>query len=217
VYSVNLGCAQNGGNNGEITSISDVVDSGRSATFTYDALDRLSSASTAGWSNYPAWGLSFTYDRYGNRTAQTVTAGTAPSESVSVSATTNHLTTAGFTYDANGNMTNDGVNVLTYDGENRVISDADGGGTATYSYNAAGQRAVKSYSGTTTTYIFSRNQAIAEYANGSLSKEYVYLHKALLAEYDSGTLYYHVSDQNSVRVTLDTNYLASLHYVRAGR
>ncbi|MGC1686542.1 MAG: RHS repeat-associated core domain-containing protein, partial [Candidatus Acidiferrales bacterium] len=204
-YSVTYGYAQNGGNNGEITTISDSVDSGRSTTFTYDALDRLSTASTSGSTNYPAWGLSFTYDRYGNRTAQTVTAGTAPSESVSVSATTNHLTTTGFTYDANGNMTNDGVNVLIYDGENRAVSDADGGGTATYSYNASGQRAVKTYSGTTTTYVFSRNQAVSEYANGSLNKEYVYLHRELLAEYDGGTLYYHISDHNSVRVTLDSN------------
>lgn len=33
---------------------------------------------------YPQWGLSWAYDRYGNRTAQTVTAGTAPAGSAPV-------------------------------------------------------------------------------------------------------------------------------------
>ena len=67
------GYTQNGGNNGQITSITDAVDSGRSAAYTYDALGRLSTAATQGSAGYAQWGLSWTYDRYGNRTAQTVT------------------------------------------------------------------------------------------------------------------------------------------------
>lgn len=199
------GYTQNGGNNGEITSITDSVDSGRSATYTYDALDRVTSAVTSGSANYPKWGLSWTYDRYGNRTAQTVTAGTAPSNSVSVSATTNHITTSGYTYDANGNITNDGQNVITYDAENRVVSAADGSGTATYAYRSSGRRATKLFGGTTTTYIFSRDNVIAEYSNGTLSEEYTNLGQVMLASYDSGTLHYHHHDYLSVRMTTDTN------------
>jgi YD repeat-containing protein len=58
-------------NNGQIQCITDNVDNGRSAKYTYDALARLTAASTVGSTAYPAWGLSFTYDRYANRTQQT--------------------------------------------------------------------------------------------------------------------------------------------------
>jgi YD repeat-containing protein len=86
LFSLSYGYAQPGGNNGQIASISDSVDNGRSAAYTYDPLSRLSTAVTTGSTGYPKWGLSFTYDRYGNRTAQTVTAGTAPSSSLSIAA-----------------------------------------------------------------------------------------------------------------------------------
>jgi YD repeat-containing protein len=64
------------GNNGQIQCIADVSAStlapgasGRSIAYTYDALGRLLTANTAGGTTkFPAWGLSFTYDRYGNRT-----------------------------------------------------------------------------------------------------------------------------------------------------
>jgi len=197
--------AQTGGNNGEITSITDSVDSGRSITYSYDSLDRVSTAITVGSTSYPQWGLSWTYDRYGNRTAQTVTAGTAFSNSVVVNTATNQITTAGYSYDANGNMTDDGQNALIYDAENRIVSDADGSGTATYTYRAEGLRAQKILNGTTTNYVYLGDQLLAEYANGVLTEEYVYLGKALIASYDSGTLYYHHNDHLSVRMTTDVN------------
>src|SRR5450755_3862924 len=97
---------------------------------TYDGLSRLSTAATVGSTGYPAWGLSWTYDRYANRTAETVTAGTGvPSNSISVSTTTNRVITAGYAYDANGNMTNDGANTLVYDAENRNLSATNGSTT----------------------------------------------------------------------------------------
>ncbi|MGA7913760.1 MAG: hypothetical protein WCA00_00890, partial [Candidatus Acidiferrales bacterium] len=147
VFSTTYGYSQNAGNNGQITGIADSVDSGRSIAYTYDALNRLSTAVTTGSTNYPKWGLSFSYDRYGNRTAQTVTAGTADANSVVVSATTNHITTSGYAYDLNGNLTNDGVNTIVYDAENRLISSNGSGGSGTYSYRASGLRAVKTSGG----------------------------------------------------------------------
>lgn len=205
LFSTTYGYSQNGGNNGQITSVTDSVDSGRSATYAYDGMNRLTSAVTTGSTNYPKWGLSFTYDRYGNRTAQTVTSGTAPSNSVSVSATTNHITTSGYAYDMSGDLTNDGNNALTYDGEGRLVTAADGSGTATYSYNSLGLRAAKSFAGTTTVYVFSHGYEIAEYAGGSLSKEYVNLGGRRLASYIGATLYYHGFDNHSMRLTMDTS------------
>lgn len=194
-----------GANDGHMTGVTDAVDSGRNMTYAYDALERLTSATSQGSTNYAQWGLSWTYDRYGNRTAQTVTVGTAPSNSVTVSTTTNQITTSGYTYDANGNMTNDGENTLIYDAENRATSSADGSGTATYAYEASGLRVQKTFGGTTTTYVFSDGNVIAEYANGTLSTEHVYADNSLLAEYDSGTLMYHGRDHNSARIHMDTS------------
>ncbi len=63
--------------------------------------------------------------RYGKRLAQTVTAGAGVcSNSVTVDATTNRITGAPYAYDANGNMTNDGANSLTYDAQNRAVTAA---------------------------------------------------------------------------------------------
>jgi hypothetical protein len=42
---------------------------GRSVSYSYDALNRLQTAITAGSSTYPQWGLSWEYDRFGNRLA----------------------------------------------------------------------------------------------------------------------------------------------------
>ncbi|HEV2299669.1 MAG TPA: RHS repeat-associated core domain-containing protein [Candidatus Acidoferrales bacterium] len=194
-----------GANDNEITGITDNVDSGRNMAYTYDALNRLTSAVSNGSTNYPKWGLSFSYDRYGNRLSQTVTAGTAPANSVSVNAATNHISTAGYSYDANGNTTNDGANTLIYDAENRAVSSADGAGTATYSYDGTGLRVQKAFSGTTTVYIFSGNKVLDEYANGTLSEEYIYRNTALFVEYAGSTLLYHGHDQVSDRLNMDGN------------
>jgi YD repeat-containing protein len=63
-----------------------------------DSLQRLISSVTTG----PEWGLSFTYDGFGNRTDSTVTKGTA---SLLIDGNTNRISTSGFSYDANGNLT----------------------------------------------------------------------------------------------------------------
>ena len=113
----------------------------------------------------PSPGTAFNrcHDRYGNRTAQTVTAGSGPSNAVTVSATTNRITDPGYSYDANGDMTNDGLNALTYDGEHRLVTSSG----SSYSYDGNGLRVTKVSGGTTTVYIFSGTKVIAEYENGA--------------------------------------------------
>ncbi|MBL8232135.1 MAG: RHS repeat protein, partial [Bryobacterales bacterium] len=81
-------------NNGQITQMKNWI-SGEEVTYTYDALSRLSAASTTG----PEWGLSFGYDGFGNKVSQTVTKGTAPSMSVAVDGNNRVV---GHTYDASG-------------------------------------------------------------------------------------------------------------------
>ncbi len=94
---------------------------------------------------------------------------------------------------------------MTYDAENRVVSAADGSGTATYAYDGLGHRIQKTFSGTTTTYVFSGNDVLSEYAGGTLTNEYIRQGRTLVAEYNSGTLTYHGRDPLSVRLSMDAN------------
>jgi len=215
LYGATYSYVQSAGNNGQIAGITDGVDAGRNATYTYDTLDRLSTAQTAGSTGYPQWGLKWTYDRYGNRTAQQATAGSGlPQPSFTVNPATNQITTPGYAYDLNGNMTNDGLNTITYDAENRIVSSSGAPGTGAYVYDGNGLRVEKclpncTSATTTTVYIYSGHQVIAAYDNGaavgSPSREYILAGGTRLAKIASGaTVYYH-RDQVSTRVTTDSN------------
>ena len=107
-------------------------------------------------------------------------------------------------------MTNDGLNTLTYDVENHVLSASGTYGTGNYTYDGKGMRVKKAVTGgNTTVYIFSGAKVIAEYDNGaapgSPSREYIYSGAALLAKVDStGTHYYH-QDHLSNRLVTDSS------------
>jgi RHS repeat-associated protein len=196
------------GNNGQIQCITDNVDSGRNISYGYDALYRLTSATTNGSAGYAKWGVLMNYDRYGNRLGQSQTYGAPPTNSVSVDAATNHITGTPYAYDANGNMTNDGNNTLLYDAENRVLSATNGSSSGTYTYDGNSLRVQKVSGGTTTIYIFSGSKVIAEYSGTSspypLAREYVYSGSALLAKIESGATKYYHRDHLSNRVVTDS-------------
>jgi RHS repeat-associated protein len=192
-------------NNGQIQCILDRVDSGRSVSYAYDTLGRLGSAITHGSTGYSQWGLSFTMDRYANMTAQTTTAGSTPQFSVAVNTANNQIST--LSYDQNGNMLNDGRNVLVYDAENRTVSSAAGGATSTYSYDCKNLRVVKASGGVTTVYIYSDGKVIAEYQNGAAptapTREYIYSGSSMLAQILNGATTYFMRDHLSNRVLAD--------------
>lgn len=216
--SLSYGYSGQGGNNGQITRIIDNVDNGRSVSYLYDALGRLQEAYTAGSASYPNWDLAFSYDAYGNRTDETPQPDTSPnitvpSNHVTINTAKNQIATAGYGYDAAGNMTNDGVNTLAYDGGSHVVSSSFGSTTTSYIYDGAGVRVRKcqpncSTPNSSTVYIFSGNQPIAEYDNaaaaGSPSREYIYAPAGLLATIDSAGTKYHLRDHLSPRVTTNS-------------
>jgi RHS repeat-associated protein len=121
-------------NNGEITQSQDFV-TGEQVTFQYDCLQRLTSAATSG----PQWGLTFSYDGFGNRLSQQATKGTPPSVYSTYDASSNRIT--GYPHDANGNITSlPNGTTLTYDVENRVVSANTGESVETYLYAPDGKR-----------------------------------------------------------------------------
>ena len=198
------------GNNGEIDCITDGVDAGRTLNYTYDILGRLNTAQTNGSAAYPPWGLSETYDQYGNRRCQTVTAGSGPGAGCN---TYTNNRPSGFTFDAAGDMTVEPLgppNNYTFDAQNRLVGMSGNGGVATYTYDDNDQRVKKAMQGgTATVYIFSGDKVIAEYDNGALpgspSREYIYGGGALLAKIESGATRYYHQDHLSVRLMTDAS------------
>ncbi|HEX2713854.1 MAG TPA: hypothetical protein VHM88_16795, partial [Candidatus Acidoferrales bacterium] len=153
--------------------------------------DNAEYAVTTGSAGYPLWGLAETYDRYGNRPTQTVTAGNGPPSSVTIDPNTNRI--SGFTYDANGNLTGEpapNLTNFTYGAEDRLVTYQGPTANANYIYDDHRLRVRKCLPNCTsptssTVYIFSGSKVIAEYDNGaapaSPSREYIYSGAQLLA------------------------------------
>jgi RHS repeat-associated protein len=178
-------------------------DATKTEQFTYDAWSRLSAAQTTNTTAAGTWGLGWAYDRLGNRWQQFVTAGSAPSPSVSFDQNTNRIVTSGYGYDAAGNMTNDSLHTYAFDAENR-ITQVDGGTTAANTY--LGALRVKKVAGSTTTvYVYSGSKPIAEYVGGTLSKEYIYGGSGLLATIAGSTVTYEHPDHLSIRAESDSS------------
>jgi RHS repeat-associated protein len=108
---------------------------GQGTRYSYDEFNRLKSMISGNGQQ----GFTYTYDRYGNRWSQTLTAGSGPQPSFSFNTSNNQITTSGYAYDAAGNMTNDGVHSYTYDAEGNIVT-VDTGSTAQYGYDALNHR-----------------------------------------------------------------------------
>lgn len=124
------------GHTGQLTKITNNLDTQKNRSYEYDALGRLEQAKGGASETAPLWTQTYTYDRYGNRTTVAVT-GTAADEStmprdgltgLTFSAATNRVT--GFTYDGAGNQTrakrSDGLwQRYEYDAAGRLVTIED--------------------------------------------------------------------------------------------
>jgi hypothetical protein len=113
IFSLNYDFHLSAGDNGSVYQIVNNRDSNRTQNFTYDALNRLSSAYTT--SNL--WGTNFVVDAWGNLTNMNPMAGKvdSPNLQAAPASTSNQLT--GFGYDAAGNLTSNGSATYNYDAE----------------------------------------------------------------------------------------------------
>jgi RHS repeat-associated protein len=176
---------------GDILSASDTVNGNWS--YGYDASNRLISAGKSG--------LSFTYDydRYGNRWHQNVTSGSGPAPQLSFDATTNRINSAGYSYDAAGNLLSDGTCSYTYDAENRLTSATCMGTTTTYTYDAEGRRVAKAVGGSITEeYVYDlAGHVISQFGSYPTSawvRDEIYAGERHLATYRNGTTYFNHAD-----------------------
>jgi RHS repeat-associated protein len=178
--------------NGNVNVETNGRDNGRSATYTYDSLNRVSTAKSQATSGSDCWGQSFAYDRYANLTTISVTQCSAPILSLSVN-TNDQITNSGFSYDASGDLTGDGVNSYSWNAEAHLKSAAG----VTYTYDGDLRRVEKS-SGTLYWYCASCGKVLAESdLSGNIISEYTLFSGQRIARRDvsSGNVYYIFSDR----------------------
>jgi RHS repeat-associated protein len=201
VFDISYEFHQGNGDNGAVFAVVNNKDTTRTQTFTYDELNRLSSAQNAGTDcskmtvngKTEFWGNSYGYDPWGNLLSKTVTKCSA--ESLSVSVTAANQLQNGYTYDAAGNMTHDATANLnySYDQENRIT----GAAGYTYTYDASGKRLVKSNGSSGTIYWYASVGLIAESdLSGIMQHEYIFFGGARIARKDlpGNAVFYYFSD-----------------------
>jgi RHS repeat-associated protein len=184
VFSIGYDFHLGSGNNGNVWNLYNYKDRNRDQTFTYDALNRLTSAQNAGTdcsqkvlqNKTEYWGNSYSYDAWGNLLNKTVTK--CGAENLAVTADMhNWIHSAGtpdYQYDAAGNMTFNATaptQTYTYDQENRLT----GAAGYTYTYDADGNRVKKANGSAGTLYWYMTPGIVAESdLNGNLTSEYVF-------------------------------------------
>jgi RHS repeat-associated protein len=196
----------------DITSIADNLAGTRSQSFNYDPDYRLTQA--VGLYGTTA----YTYDAVGNRLTRSVANVT---ETYNYSPMANLLqstvkpgATRSFAYTLNGNTSSDNRGTTTnllfgYGNRNRYNSLSTGATTATYQFNALGERLIKTVGSTTTHYHYdSKHRLIAEsQSNGAMIREYVWLDDMPLAQIEAnGAVYYiHPDHLNTPQKMTDAN------------
>lgn len=186
------------GDNGNVYQIVNNRDNTRNQSFTYDTLNRITSAQSSG----TQWGETFTIDAWSNLTNRAEIAGKTNYEPLSTSAgISNQL--SGFGYDAAGNMTSNGSESYVYDDENRLIATAGD----SYIYDGDGQRVEKCTEGTTpgtcatsaTGTLYWRGSGSAPLTetdlSGTVKTTYIFFNGQRVARIDSaGAIHFYFSD-----------------------
>ncbi|MGO9270721.1 MAG: RHS repeat-associated core domain-containing protein [Terriglobia bacterium] len=175
-------------------------------TYTYDDFNRLAAASMP--PSTPTLAYSYTYDRFGNRWNQSLTTGTGWPMSLTFNGS-NQITTAGFRYDATGNVLTDNAHCYTYDGENRLSSVAPltsppppqlpvcGTMAMSYVYDPDGKRVARMSSGAVVEqdYYDAAGHEVAETnVSGTLLRAEIYAGARHLATWSSNATYFNHAD-----------------------
>jgi RHS repeat-associated protein len=201
----------NNGDNGNVFGITNYRDQTRSQTFTYDTLNRLTSAQNAGTDctqtviggKTKYWGNSYGYDAWGNLLTKTQTK-CSPENLILISNAQNRADNGlpagqNYNYDAAGNMTADPTDLVTatYDAENRIATVTKNSATTTYTYDDDGNRVKKANGSTGTLYWYMTPGIVGESdLSGNLKTEYVFFDGERVARRDfpAGNVSYYFSD-----------------------
>lgn len=135
-YNFNLGNGTTGSDNGNVIGVTNASDGIGAVNYSYDSLNRINSA----YSTRSTWGENYKIDAWGNLTNIALYPGKTNSETLNCAPanTQNQLNTC-YSYDAAGNLIQNGTNTYTYDAENRLIT----AGGFSYIYDGDGNRIEK--------------------------------------------------------------------------
>ena len=187
--------------NGNVQTITNSRDSGRTTTYGYDSLNRINSGSSQATSGVDCWGQTVPsggYDRFSNLLTINVSKCSAPSLSLGVNAK-NEVTNSGFGYDASGDETGDGSSTFAWDAEGRMKS----GAGVNYTFDASGERVQDS---SPKLYWYGQNgNVLAETdTSGNAVNEYIFFDGTRIARRDaSSNVYYYfgISPLGSASIT----------------
>jgi YD repeat-containing protein len=160
---------------GNITSITDTVDSASNRVLDYDALDRLTSA-TGSWGSG-----TIAYDGAGNITSQALGSWTLgySYDSLNRLSSVYGSRVASYSYDVYGDIVSDGTKSYSYDdAPNLRCADCAGANRIDYAYDALNRRVWRSRGGVKTYEFYDGGNALlAEYTPAQSGKlvEYIYL------------------------------------------
>jgi RHS repeat-associated protein len=195
--------------NNNVNVITNNRDTGRTQTFGYDALNRITSAYSQANSGNDCWGQSIPtdgtgYDRYGNLLKINVSKCSAPSLNLGVNA---YNRVSAFSYDAPGDVTNDGFYNYSWDAEGHMTAV----GSTTYTFDGDGRRAKKT-SGTLYWYGGGMTVLAETDTSGNTTNEYVLLGGRRIARRDgSGNVYYYFKNHLGSTATI-TNATGTICY-----
>jgi RHS repeat-associated protein len=138
-------------------------------TYSYDELNRLSSATETGGGNN--WSQTFAYDRFGNRaltSGYVAPGGTTPQSLADFNPGTNRLTNRG--YDSAGNVTIEAGYAYSYDAENHLLgyvyTSTSGSTNGSYGYDGDGHRVKKTAGSVNSVYVYDiAGRMVAEYTD----------------------------------------------------
>jgi RHS repeat-associated protein len=219
-YNFNLGTADNG----NVMGIANNRNTARSETFTYDALNRVSTA----WSNGSLWGEAYSIDPWGNLNQfgqyQNAQGPILPFVEANQSLTANTQNqVAVFCYDTAGNVLDQGAcatgsnpqqftynaeNQLTFAGGTNYVYDGDGNRVEKYMLNTQGQTVFQEL------YWYGGGSAPLDETDGTGSTtdsafhEYVFFAGRRIAQSNpySGNVYFYFADQaGSTRVVTNSS------------
>jgi RHS repeat-associated protein len=162
--------------------------------FTYDSLNRISTAMTQSTSGSLCWAIDYSYDVYANLKTEALDptrpscAGFTLNASVG---TNNRITNTGFSYDAAGNVLSDASFSYTWDAESELKTAAG----ITYTYDGDGRRVQKSNG---KLYWYGAGGEILDEsdASGNITDEFVFFggKRTARRNISTGNIYYYLDD-----------------------
>lgn len=181
---------------------------GTTTSYAYDLASRLTTITHNGPSGIIE-SLTYQYDAAGNRFTANRANGTASllptavaSASYDAANEQTQFSGATLTYDANGNLTNDGVNTYQWDARNRLIG-MSGNINANFAYDPLGRRVSKMINGASTQLAYDGNDIVAEIGSGTVGAGYLRglnIDEPFIRQFASGSEFYHTDALGSVLV-----------------